>query len=490
MRRFVLTPFVLTLCATVPAVVHAQTTAVPATAQAPVAAAATAPEEPAHSLFEPTWHEFMLGGRFSSVSGDPARFQRYQDVRDGLLFTGGRYAVEQPQGDWSLHALADNVGWRDQHYFANYDRPGRFVVSGTWDQIPQFYSVDTKTPFLSSGGNLVLDDATQRSIQTGQTTSKAYIPIAPQFNLEERRDIGQVNFKSTPTPQIDVTAAFTSQRHRGELPWGASFGFSNDVEVALPYDSRANDFTLGTEWTNGQSLLRVGYQGTWFNNLDDTLVWDSPLRLDDASGAPGKGRTALWPSNSAQTVSVSGYTKLAHKTQISAFFSYGMWSNDEPLQPFTINSALPTIALPRANANADAHVFSTNLNLTSHPAVDWRFAARLRNYTYDNHMPVTSITQYVAYDTSVSTTPTGGPDLYAHNRTTLDADATWDKLKPVALTVGYTHNANGYDARTFTSSGEDVLRLSADAVGSSWATFRVQYEIGSPPGWGVDPTAH
>ena len=182
---------------------------------------------------------------------------------------------------------------------------------------------------------------------------------------------------------------------------------------------------------------------------------------------------SLWPSNSAQTISFGGYTKLAHKTQVTGFFSYGLWSNNEPLQPFTINSALPTIALPRANADAEAHVFSTNLNLTSHPTTDWRFGARFRNYTYANHTPATSITQYVAYDSSVSTTPTGGPDLYAHDRTNFDADATWDKLKPLALTVGYTHNGNGYDARTFKSSGEDVFRVSADAVGTTWATFRV-----------------
>ena len=198
---------------------------------------------------------------------------------------------------------------------------------------------------------------------------------------------------------------------------------------------------------------------------------------------------SLWPSNSAQTISFGGYTKLAHKTQVTGFFSYGLWSNDEPLQPFTINSALPPIALPRANADAEAHVFSTNLNLTSHPTTDWRFGARFRNYTYANHMPATSITQYVAYDSSVSTTPTGGPDLYAHDRTTFDADATWSKLKPLALTVGYTHNGNGYDARIFQSSGEDVFRVSADAVGSSWATFRVQYEVGSRTGSGLDEQA-
>src|SRR3954454_7824989 len=433
MRRLVLIPFVAGLCVAIPIVTCAQTPASPPAAatastaaapQAPAApAAAAAPADEQHSLFEPTWHEFLIGGRFTSISGDPARFQRYQDVRDGLLFTGGRYALEQPQGDWSLHALADNVGWRDQHYFANYDRPGRFVVSGTWDQIPQFYSVDTKTPFLSGGGNLVLDDVTQRSIQNGQANSKAYIPIAPQFNLEERRDIGQVNFKSTPTPQIDVTAAFTSQRHPAELPWGASFGSSNDVEVALPYDSRANDFTLGTEWTNGQNMLRLGYEGSWFNNLDDTLVWDSPLRLDDASGSPGKGRMALWPSNSAQTVSLSGYTKLAHKTQISAFLSYGIWSNDEPLQPFTINTALPVIALPRTNTQGEAGVGSINLNLVSHPMKDWRFSARMREYDYNNKTPDTTINQYVSYDSSVNISSTLGPERYAHNRFTFDSDA-------------------------------------------------------------------
>jgi MtrB/PioB family decaheme-associated outer membrane protein len=194
----------------------------------------------------------------------------------------------------------------------------------------------------------------------------------------------------------------------------------------------------------------------------------------------------LWPTNSAQTISFGGYTKLAHKTQVTGFFSYGLWSNDEPLQPFTINAALAPIALPRQNTDAEAHVFSTNLNLTSHPTTDWRFGARFRNYTYGNHTPATSITNYVAYDSNASTTPTGGPDLFAHDRTTFDADATWDKLKPLALTVGYTHNASGWDARTFQSSGEDVFRVSADAVGSSWTTFRVTYEVGSRSGSGLD----
>ena len=86
---------------------------------------------------------FQLSGRLSSIAGDPARWQRYEDLRDGLLFTGGRLLRETP--DWSLKAGADNVGWRDQRYFGNYERIGRFKISGLWDEIPQFYSVDTRT---------------------------------------------------------------------------------------------------------------------------------------------------------------------------------------------------------------------------------------------------------------------------------------------------------------------------------------------------------
>ena len=439
------------------------------------------------SLFDQTWRQVQFGGRLSSVDGDPARFQRYMDIRDGILFTDARYAREHPDGNWLFRAQADNVGWRDQRFAADYERTGRFVISGSWDEIPQFYSVDTATPFTTAGGALVLDDTTQRSIQNAQTNLSAYIPQAPRFDLHERRDIGTVNFLATPTPQLDLKGSFTMNRHVGELPWGASFGFSNDVEVALPYDSRTNDFTLGAEWTNTRNMLRVSYNGSWFDNLDDTLVWDSPLRLDDhPSSGPGRGRMALWPSNSAQTVSAAGYTKFAKRTQLTGFISFGSWSNDEPLQPFTINAAVPQIALPRSTTEGEAQVFSTNLNLVSRPANDWRMSARLRRYDYDNQTPHTDIPQFINYDTSVKVSSTGGPEPYSHSRTTFDADATWSGLPPLALTAGYTRNNSGHEFRIFESTGENVLHLTADAVGSQWVSFRAQYEVADRTGSGLN----
>jgi MtrB/PioB family decaheme-associated outer membrane protein len=459
----------------------------PASPVAPAAPPGAAFDDASRSLFAPTEREFLIGGRVTDVDGDPARFQRYQDQRSGLLFSNFRYSFADPAGAWDLNARADNVGFRDQVFVGRAGRTGKLQLTGSWQQIPQFYSIDTMTPYSGSGGTLVLDDATQRAIQNGDPAKlNLYVPLSPSFDLRERRDVGRFAVVATPTPNVDVTGSFTTQKHSGELPWGASFGFNNDVEVPLPYDSRANDVNIGTEWTNKSNMLRVGYSGSWFDNLAPTLVWDSPLQLNDTASLPGRGRMSLWPSNSAQTISVAGYTKLARKTQITGSFSYGLWSNDSTLQPFTINTALPVIPLPRATTEAEAQVLSSNLSLTSRPTTDWRFSARLRNYTYNNRMPATSITDMVSYDTSLSTTPTGGPDLYAHSRTTINGDATWTKMMPFAVTFGYTHNGNGYDARIFESSGENIFRVSADAVGNSWLTFRTQYEYGSRSGSGLD----
>ena len=494
MRRLILHS---TLCLALAASAEAQTPAHPKPSPKPAAPAAQPAAAPAAeaettgSLFDVTPKEFIIGGRFSSIDGDPARFQRYQDYRDGLLFTGARYLREHPDGKYTFNALADNVGYRDQRYGASYDRVGRFSVSGLWDQIPQFYSVDTKTPYLRGGTDLTLDDATQRSIQNAQANLNAYVPISPQFDLKESRDIGRFDFRATPTERLDLIANFTTQKHRGELPWGASFGFSNDVEVPLPYDSRTNDFSIGAEWTNRRSMMRVAYQGSWFDNLDDTLIWDSPLRLtDQTSGGtnPGRGQMALWPTNSANTVSVGGYTKLAKRTQLTGFLSYGVWSNDSALLPFTINTSpgLPALALPRDTTDASANVVSMNLNLVSRDVEDWRFSARVRHYGYDNQMPHTAIPQFINYDTSVKASPTGGPENYAHSRTNFDAEATYTGLQQVGLTAGYSHNAGSYDFRIFEGSGEDVLRFSADATGSQWLTFRATWELSSKTGSGLD----
>ena len=162
------------------------------------AAAAPATDLDTGSMFDTRANQAQIGGRFSSIDGDPARYQRYQDLRDGLLFTDARYARDDPGGAWLFRAAADNVGWRDGRYAAEYQRTGHFVVSGMFDQIPQFYSVDTKTPYSPSPSPLVLDNAAQLQAQSGGGLN-VYVPIATQFDLRERRDVRLVTQRANRT---------------------------------------------------------------------------------------------------------------------------------------------------------------------------------------------------------------------------------------------------------------------------------------------------
>src|SRR5258708_425025 len=97
----------------------------PTPGQNPPSAGSTGPlADVSRSLFEPSWNMFQLSGRWSSIEGDPARWQRYQDLRDGVLFTDARLRRETPE--WSATASVANLGWRDQRFFGAYDRSGRF----------------------------------------------------------------------------------------------------------------------------------------------------------------------------------------------------------------------------------------------------------------------------------------------------------------------------------------------------------------------------
>ena len=258
-------------------------------------------------------------------------------------------------------------------YFGTYERVGRLQIRALWDEIPQFYSVDTRTAYTptATDGTIVL--ARPRAAVDPERHAPTSTPTCPPRYRRNSTCASAATLAPSPSrrcPRRSSTSreASPARKHSGELPWGASFGFSNDVEVPLPYESRTNDLDIGLEWHDTRSMFRTAYTNSWFDNQADTLIWDSPLRLTDGVETPGRGRMALWPSNSMQTLSAAGHTKLARRTQVTGSLAFGWWSNDQPLQPFTINSALPTFALPRANTDAKAQSISTNVSLVSRPA--------------------------------------------------------------------------------------------------------------------------
>ena len=325
--------------------------------------------------------------------------------------------------------------------------------------------------------------------RNGRRSHNAYLPISPQFDLRERRDIGTFRVSATPTTQLDVTGGFTTTKHSGELPWGASFGFSNDNEVALPYRSRTNDMDMGLEWTNNKAMFRAGYNGSWFNNQADTLTWDNPLVLTDHD----VGRLRARPDGpvAVQLVADAQRGWLREVRAADAAHRLARLRLGEQRRAAAAVHDQQRAAAVRAAAGdhrrLGARRSPRTISLVSRPANVWRFSTRFRRYDYNNDMPETA-------DSAVhQLRHLGRRPARRAVRSCSRTPATRSMPMPRGPASvrwpspsRYTNNHNGYDHRIFESTNENVLQLKADSTGFGWMNFRARYEYGNRSGSGLD----
>ena len=115
------------------------------TPQAPAAQApkATIPETATAAPFAPKMGRIDFGIRGSNFEGDQARYERFRDLRDGA--TLDRFRLDKETETWLFHGEANNVGYRDQRFTAQYQNIGKVRVDFDWNQIPLFISGDTRS---------------------------------------------------------------------------------------------------------------------------------------------------------------------------------------------------------------------------------------------------------------------------------------------------------------------------------------------------------
>jgi len=426
-----------------------------------------------------------LGGGVLNLSGDPARDQRYRDLRSGFVLDGFRYKSDQR--NWLFAASADRVGYRDQQYLARFVRAGKIKASFEWNEIPLFNSTITSTPFTSpSPGVFRIDDGVQQGIQAGTLTLANLAPSAAVFDLRSRRQIGAFRFTYTPVPDVDVKVNLTTTARKGAQQWGVGFGVSNMVEVPVPLDHRTTDLGTTLEWANSQRMLRIGYDGSWFRNAVESLIVDNPMRFTDTATAASQARMALWPSSSSNAVSTAGSIKLPGRSQATAYVSVGDWTQNTELIPFTINSAIAPIPLPRPTAEADARITAMNYNLTSRPRNFVWLSARFKRYDFDNRTPVFPVTNYVITDSTLATSVTGGTEPLGYVRDHFDADASFTPIPFTALRLGYTREEETRTHRYFEKTIDNVLRGTIDLTGNAFFSVRTIYEHSQRTGAGLD----
>jgi MtrB/PioB family decaheme-associated outer membrane protein len=449
-------------------------------------AAASEPEGSLPDLRTANFIDFGFRGTSFAAGSDEGRAQRFRDLRNGPSVDAFRYSSQTDS--WLFTARAEHVGYRDQRYWAAYNNFGRLKASFEWNQIPLFYSQETATLFTTaSPGVLRIDDGIQGGIEGKTATPLTVIGQAQRFDLRDRRDVLALALTYSATPRLDWLLSVKSTSKTGTQPWAGTFGFSDAVDLPVPLDTRTTELGTALEWANSRGMARVGYDGSFFRNAVSTLTWDNPLRLTDSPTAgPSQGREALWPNSSMNAVNTTGLLNLPGHSRASAYLSVGSWSQNAALVPFTINTALPAIPLDRANADALARVTAMTYAFTSKPAGSLWLSARYRSYDFDNRTPIFHVTNTVSYDTAVAAFAEGGTSPYSLTRRTFDADASFTPMRYTALRAGFTHEQVDQTQRSFDTTKENTVRLSADATDIAWLTLRAVYEHGKRTGSGLD----
>jgi MtrB/PioB family decaheme-associated outer membrane protein len=421
--------------------------------------------------------DFGFRGTVFASGSDQARFQRYRDVRDGGTLE--RLRISKDTQAYRYDLQADNLGYRDQRFSASYMNYGKVKARFEWNQIPLFYSNETRSLYdTSAPGVLTMSDGVQSGIQNKTLALSTALDGASVFDLRTRRDVADFDFTYSATPNVDLNVKFKNTQKTGGYPWGGSFGISGAIatEMPVPVDHRTTDLGSNIEYANDRGYARFAYDGSFFRNNVTSLVWDNPSRVTDSPTAgPAQGRMALWPNTEMNTVSAAGGLNLAGRSHATAFVSVGSLTNNNPLLPYTINTALVSPELARPNSDVSARVTAMNYAFTSRPVTSLWFSARYRQYEFDNRTEPFHMGNIVNYDTTI-VAMNAESEPFGSIRHTFDADASYSPHKYVGLRAGYTREEVERTHRMVEKTTEDIGRVSVDLTGLGWVTVRGVFE--------------
>jgi hypothetical protein len=455
-----------------------------------------------------------IGGRFTDVDGDEARYERYRDLQNGV---NANFLFGKETKDWKFDFLAKNIGYEDGRYVLKFNSK-RWKITALFDQTPTNYAYYTRTPYRCTAGDCSLDANLRAQVQARTATGiwttpaqlaaggTAYASIANQFDLESRRDTLAAEVRFSATDNLDLILGVNSYSRTGNMPWGASFAFPVGIELPLEIDNRETDWTAGVEWASHQGMARFEYQHLKFDQDIPSLRWDNtqlatdfcrfglanqpPGTCYDPSGytngnGPAYGRMALPPSNSVDRFNWMGMIKLPKRTTANASLSTGINRQDNELIPWTTNSSINTPAvwaafpelaeLPRDTSNMHVNYVTGTANVSSRAIKHLTLTGRYRHNSRTDFTSEFDGIEYVRFDAVPEET---GGITHALNisRNTFDADAAYTGIPNGAIRVGYGIDRWEHTHRTTEGWQDNTARISFDFVGNQYVTLRAQYK--------------
>ena len=452
----------------------------------------------------------------SSIDNNSAKFQEYRDLRDGVRVPWMHVMGESKDGETDLDLKVINGARQDARYTLTFGAPGKYDILVDFNKIQHRFGNDARMLWTRTGaGTLEIPDATQLALQNAVTANRAnltynylnnllapYLATAQKFNLglERNRFLARVDLGKMGPWGFGIE--YTHESRQGNRPYGASFGFSNATEVPEPIDYDTTGAEFSTEWTGKNSGVRLGYRYSKFENNIDTLTWDNPFRITDATDAsaytaPGagsvggavRGRADLAPNNKSDLFFADGRTKLGSWV-LNGNVVHSTMKQDDTLQPYTLNTVIKGIAdngtlfdptnpanLPVRHANLKVDTTEASAQLGTHFAQGWDFSLRYRYYDYDDKSDRVEFPGYVRYHAVwEQIARVTVPNIFTVQNA--GAELGWDVLANTHMALSVNRESWDRKLREIKTSDENIYKFSVDTRPAKGWSIRGSYEYG------------
>jgi MtrB/PioB family decaheme-associated outer membrane protein len=423
--------------------------------------------------------------RDTNEEGDVAKFEEYRDLSEPVI---GALNLKYDKNNERFFELDGvNIGAEDLYLYAGGGWYGKMRIDASYNKIPHRFSTRAETLYSGIGtADLTLPDAVQASLQAAPfpevaTRLDAFLKAgAVTGDPSLIREFGALSFDLAAYDPLSVRAEFKRENRSGVRPLAGSFGLLNNEgmeELLKPQDYETTEMKLIGEYAKKSFLLNATYQYSKFESVYDTLSWDNPLRLTDVVGGPSQGLMDIAPANEYHNFSFKGsLMKLPLKTNITAIASWGLMSQDDALEPFTVNTAIASPPLPVPNVDAKVNTSLYQATLASRPAHFIHINGKFRLYEYNNETEQILFPDgYVVTDSYLSPSPVQNlPTSY--QKMTAGGNLGFDLSRKTRLNLGYAYEETDREYREVSKQHDNIFSGSFDASPSSWLDLRLSYE--------------
>jgi MtrB/PioB family decaheme-associated outer membrane protein len=394
------------------------------------------------------------------VGDDAFRFGDYAglDEKGGFLFGdfAGRYQDSNARY-FSFEGFTLSPSFTA--LFMEGGKQGVYRVRGSFQSIPRRFYDATLTPFLGNGSDtLSLPEGWVRAPNTSGMS--AFAETAHPLKIERDWDVLRLGVDIKPASNWKIRADYARTERDGQNQSSGSFLF-NATQFAQPVDYTTDDLELALAYTTSRWQTSLTYYGSFFDNGNDSLLWDNPFTgLDGAD----LGQIALSPDSESHQLSLAGSMVLPKRTVLSGQLAVGSLSQDENLLPYTVNTQINTSPLPRVSTDGEVETLNLNLRGVTSPWRKVTLEAEFRFNESDNRTPV-SVYDYVVTDSATAVNPVTNV-AYDYQRTDLKLRGEYRASSRLKLHLGF-------DTREFKRDFQERSRTNTDRL---W--FRMRHRLG------------